>query len=159
MRSTDRVIPYARNPRKISDAAVAAVAGSIKEFGFKSPIVVDKDGVIIAGHTRLRAAQRLGMSEVPVVVADDLTPAQVKAYRIADNRVAEFSEWATDMLKIEVDECEIDLAFADLESIVSDRSDFAPGTEEDQHQLDKLKPVLVRCPECNRIFNSREHLA
>lgn len=116
----EKPIPYARNQRKISDEAVAAVAGSIKEFGFRQPIIVDADGVIIAGHTRLRAAQRLGMTEVPVIVARDLTPAQVQAYRLADNRVAEFSEWDNDMLKVELDELvgKIDLQFAGFDDLL-----------------------------------------
>ena len=75
----EKPIPYARNARKISDAAVAKVAASIKEFGFRQPIVVDTEGVIVAGHTRLLAARKLGLTEVPVHVATGLTPAQIKA--------------------------------------------------------------------------------
>ena len=81
-----RVIPYARNARKIPDKAVNKVAASIKEFGWRQPIVVDRESVIIVGHARLLAAQKLGLTQVPVHVADNLTPAQVKAYRIMDNR-------------------------------------------------------------------------
>ena len=90
---TNRPIPYARNPRK-NDGAVTKVKASIQEFGFQQPIVVDKDGIIVAGHTRHKAAMELGLTEVPVVVASDLTPAQIKAYRIADNRVNEEASWA-----------------------------------------------------------------
>jgi site-specific DNA-methyltransferase (adenine-specific) len=125
---TDRPIPYARNPRKISAQAISAVAGSIKEFGFKSPIIVDAEGVIINGHTRLKAAQSLGLTVVPVVVASDLTPAQVQAYRLADNRVAEFSEWDADLLKIELDECPIDLGFASFDDLLKDLPDPEPET-------------------------------
>lgn len=89
--------PYDKNPRN-NEAAVDKVAASIKEFGFKQPIVVDKDGIIIAGHTRLKAAQKLGIKEVPVIYADDLTDEQVKAYRLADNKTAEFAEWDADLL-------------------------------------------------------------
>ena len=89
----DKVIPYARNPRK-NDPAVKHVTASIKEFGFQQPIVVDKEGVIVVGHTRLKAAQQLGMTEVPVTVAYKLTPQQAKAYRIADNKTAEHSSCA-----------------------------------------------------------------
>ena len=81
------IIPYIRNPRK--NQAIDKVAGSLKEFGFRQPIVVDKQMVIIAGHTRFEAAKKLGIKEVPIHIADNLTPAQVKAYRIADNRVAQ----------------------------------------------------------------------
>jgi ParB-like chromosome segregation protein Spo0J len=83
----DRPIPYARNSRKIPERAVDKVAASIKEFGWRVPIVVDKDGVIICGHTRLLAAKKLGVQEVPVHVAHNLTPPQVKAYRLMDNRI------------------------------------------------------------------------
>jgi ParB-like chromosome segregation protein Spo0J len=83
----NRPIPYARNARIIPQAAIDKVAGSISEFGFRQPIVIDKDGIIVAGHTRLLAAQKLGLKEVPVHVASELTPIQIKAYRLADNRV------------------------------------------------------------------------
>ena len=96
------VKPYEKNPRR-NDSAVDAVAASIQEFGWKQPIVVDKDGIIIAGHTRYKAAKKLGLKDVPVVVADDLTEEQVKAYRLADNKVAEKSEWDFDLLKEELD--------------------------------------------------------
>ena len=93
------IIPYIRNPRK--NQAIDKVAGSLKEFGFRQPIVVDKQMVIIAGHTRFEAAKKLGIKEVPIHIADNLTPAQVKAYRIADNRVAQDSEWDIGMLNTE----------------------------------------------------------
>lgn len=98
----DSLIPYANNPR-LNDNAVDAVAASIKEFGFKVPIVVDGENVIINGHTRLKAARKLGLKQVPVIVADDLTPAQVKAFRLADNKTSEFAEWDMDKLDIELD--------------------------------------------------------
>jgi hypothetical protein len=123
MWDTTKPIPYATNPRKISDEAVSAVAGSIKAFGFKSPIIVDRDGVIINGHTRLRAAQRLGLDKVPVVVADDLTPDQVRAYRLADNRVAEFSGWDAELLKLEIDQVEMDMDFADFETLMQEQEE------------------------------------
>lgn len=83
---------YANNPRD-NDGAVEAVAESIKQFGFKVPIIVDRDGVIVAGHTRKKAAERLGLASVPCVVADDLTPEQIKAFRLADNKTGELAEW------------------------------------------------------------------
>jgi DNA modification methylase len=98
-----RVIPYARNPRK-NDAAIAKVAASIKEYGFRQPIVVDEEMVIIAGHTRLQAAQSLGLKKVPVHVATGLTQAQIKAYRLADNRTHEDAEWDEELLAIELGE-------------------------------------------------------
>src|SRR5262245_8793461 len=102
-RDINSLVPYARNPRK-NDQAIDAVAASIKEFGFKQPIVVDTDGVIVAGHTRMKAAKKLGIKKVPVVVASDLSPAQVQAFRLLDNRVAQKAEWDAELLKLELDE-------------------------------------------------------
>ncbi len=101
MWTLDRVRPYENNPRN-NDDAVDAVAASIKEFGFSQPIVVDSDSVIIVGHTRLKAAQKLGLDRVPVVVASHLTSDQVRAYRIADNKTAEIADWNYDLLPIEL---------------------------------------------------------
>ena len=98
-----RVVPYARNPRR-NENAIAKVAASIKEYGFRQPIVVDEEMVIIAGHTRLQAAQSLGLKKVPVHVADGLTQAQIKAYRLADNRTHEDAEWDEELLAIELGE-------------------------------------------------------
>lgn len=110
--------PYENNPRN-NDEAVECVANSIKEFGFKVPIVIDKDGVIVAGHTRLKAAERLGLKTVPCIVADDLTPEQVKAFRLADNKVGELATWDFEKLDIELDGItDIDMAefgFEDFE--------------------------------------------
>lgn len=94
--------PYEKNPRK-NDGAVDAVANSIQEFGFKVPIVIDKDGVIVCGHTRYKAAKKLGLEKVPCVIADDLTEEQIKAYRLADNKVSELAEWDIDLLGEELD--------------------------------------------------------
>ena len=90
--NVEELKPYENNPRN-NDDAVEAVAASIREFGFKVPIIIDENGVIIAGHTRLKAAQRLGMEKVPVIQADDLTEQQVRAFRLADNKVAELATW------------------------------------------------------------------
>lgn len=104
-RKISELIPYVNNARK-NDHAVDAVASSIKNYGFKQPIVIDSQGEVIAGHTRLKASIKLGLDEVPCIVADDLTPAQVKAYRIADNKVAELSEWDYELLKLELEDIE-----------------------------------------------------
>src|SRR5436190_9591374 len=101
MRPLSSIRPYEQNPR-INDAAVDAVARSIKEFGFRQPIVVDEDGVIVVGHTRYKAAQKLGLELVPVHVATGLTPAQLKAYRLADNQTATLSAWDQDKLVVEL---------------------------------------------------------
>ena len=94
--------PYEKNPRK-NDNAVDAVANSISQFGFKNPIVIDGNNVIICGHTRYKAAKKLGLEKVPCVVADDLTDEQIKAYRLADNKVSELAEWDIDLLGEELD--------------------------------------------------------
>jgi len=99
----DDIIPYARNPRKNS-RAVDKVAASIKEFGFQQPIVVDKDNVIIVGHTRWAAAKKLKLKKVPVIIADKLTPQQAKAYRIADNKTHDYSEFDEELLVLELEE-------------------------------------------------------
>jgi ParB-like chromosome segregation protein Spo0J len=101
LRPLDAIKPYPGNPRQ-NDDAVDAVAASLKEFGFRQAIVVDADGVIIVGHTRYKAAQKLGLDRVPVHVATDLTPEQVRAYRIADNQSATLSSWDFDLLPIEL---------------------------------------------------------
>src|SRR6516225_1777736 len=97
LRNIDEIKPYANNPR-YNDHAVAAVAASIRAFGFRQPIVVDEEDVIIVGETRYKAARKLGLTHVPVHVATGLTPAQRKAYRLADNKTAELAEWNDDVL-------------------------------------------------------------
>lgn len=105
----DKIKPYGNNPRK-NKKAVGIVAKSIKEYGFKVPLVLDSNNVIICGHTRYMAAQKLGMQSVPCVRADDLDAEQVKAFRLADNQVAEFATWDEDKLGIELEELGIDLS-------------------------------------------------
>lgn len=104
----DEVIPYERNPRH-NDGAVSAVAESIRQFGWQQPIVVDRDNVIIVGHTRLKAARELGLDVVPVVVADKLTDDEVRAYRIADNSTGELATWDEGLLALEVADIDLDM--------------------------------------------------
>ncbi len=104
MRPIDEVIPYERNPRRIPESAVLKVAASIREFGWRQPIVVDEAGVILVGHTRRLAAIHLGLKTVPVHVAIGLPPAKAKAYRLADNRVGEETSWDLSTLELELDE-------------------------------------------------------
>lgn len=104
----EKLKPYENNPR-INDKAVDAVAKSIENFGFKVPIVVDKNNVIVAGHTRLKAAQKLNLAQVPVIVADDLSPEKIRAFRLADNKVGELAEWDFDKLDEELAELEFDM--------------------------------------------------
>ena len=104
----DDIKPYKNNPRN-NDDAVEYVRNSIKEFGFKVPIVIDKNNVVVTGHTRLKAAKQLGYTNLPCIRADDLTEDQIKAFRIADNRVSEFSTWDYDKLDIELEEINLDM--------------------------------------------------
>ena len=100
--------PYENNPR-VNDDAVKYVANSIRDFGFKVPIVIDKDGIIVAGHTRYKASKKLGLEKVPCIVADDLDEQQIKAFRLADNKVSELSYWDDDLLLEEVELIDLDL--------------------------------------------------
>ena len=112
MMAPDVLIPYSRNPRH-NDQAVDAVAASLREFGFRQPIVVDERMVVIVGHTRLKAALRLGLQKVPVHVARGLTDEQARAYRLADNRTGELAQWDQPMLDAELDallNSDVDLA-------------------------------------------------
>lgn len=113
----DEIRPYENNPRH-NDAAVEYVANSLREFGWKQPIVIDRDGIIVAGHTRYKAAQRLGLKTAPCLIADDLTPDQVKAYRLADNKTGEAAEWDFAELERELEGIDMDMlqfGFEDLE--------------------------------------------
>lgn len=122
LRSIDSIKPYDKNPRQ-NDDAVDAVAASLQEFGFRQPIVVDGDGVIVCGHTRYKAAVKLGLAKVPVHVAGDLTPEQVRAYRIADNKTSDLSDWDYDILPIELSELQ-DAGF-DLGLLAFDEDELA----------------------------------
>lgn len=136
IKTTD-IKPYGKNPRK-NDEAVKYVAESIREFGFKVPIVIDEDGVIVAGHTRWKAAKKLGLEDVPCVIADDLTEEQIKAFRLADNKVAEKAEWDFDLLASELEDIfDLDMTvfgFEDLfeeedTEVVEDDYDIEPPEE------------------------------
>ncbi len=122
LRPIDAITPYEANPR-INDDAVDAVAASLKEFGFRQPIVVDAEGVIIVGHTRWKAAKKLGLVKVPVHVATDLTPEQIRAYRIADNKTGELATWDMDLLPIEI--AELQEAGVDWSLLGFDEDDLA----------------------------------
>lgn len=111
--------PYENNPRK-NDNAVDAVAASIERFGFLVPLVIDKDGVIVAGHTRYKAAQKLGLKNVPCVIADELSEDQTRAFRLADNKVSEFAEWDVDLLPMELEGISLDMTAFGFDAIVED---------------------------------------
>lgn len=155
MKPIGSIKPYPGNPR-LNDEAVTAVANSIRAFGFRSPIVVDRKLVIIAGHTRLKAAERLGLKTVPVIVAGDLTPAQVRALRIADNKTGELATWDEEALAAELRQLgamgvELSLTGfdeAELKSFLP--PDFSPAAAEDQGRLDQK--AKVKCPSCGNEF-------
>ena len=158
--ATDKLIPYANNPRNNDGEAVDRVAASIKEYGFKNPIIVDKENVIVAGHTRYKAAKKLNLDTVPVIKADDLTPAQIKAFRIADNKVAEYSSWDNELLSFELEglqDLDFDLDLTGFEQSELDGLllNFAAGTEEEQGDLSKLEDKeekTVCCPNCGEVI-------
>lgn len=123
--------PYEKNPR-MNDNAVPYVANSIKEFGFKVPIIIDKKNVIVAGHTRYKAAQQLGLETVPCIIADDLTPKQIKAFRLADNKTAEKAEWETEFLSDELKELlDVDMGAFGFEDVLDDLEEELEAQEDD----------------------------
>ena len=138
LKKTKDLKPYGNNPR-INDASVQNVMNSIKEFGFKVPIIVDKNDVIVAGHTRYKASKRLNLKEVPCIVADDLTPEQVKAFRIADNSTSSDSEWDFDALKLEL----LDLPDFDMEDfglfLYEDEERNQKDSGEDGKTIEKME--------------------
>lgn len=138
---------YDNNPRN-NDGAVDAVAASIREFGFKVPVIVDGDNVIVAGHTRVKAARKLGMSAVPCIIADDLTPEQIKAFRLADNKVGELAGWDWSKLEDELAELEMDMSLFGFHT--EEEVDIDSFFEE--HEPKEKEPKTVTCPHCGEVF-------
>ena len=144
----DGIKPYKNNPR-LNEDAIPYVMNSIKEFGFKNPIILDKNSVIVAGHTRLESAKRLGMKEAPVIYADDLTEEQVKAFRLADNKVSEKSMWDYTKLDEELDSIlDIDMSMFDFNTSDIDWNDIEEISEE-TYQEPSHK--MLECPKCHHI--------
>ena len=154
----DKLVEYARNPRK-NDHAVDRVAAAIREFGFRVPVVAKSDGTVVDGHLRLKAAKKLGLTEVPVVLADDMTDLQIKAFRLSVNKMAELAEWDDELLALELGElhaADFDMALlgfdaSELSIKMGMGADFTPGTEEDQSRLDEKSPIT--CPACGHEFH------
>lgn len=137
----DKVIPYEKNPRKNDEAAIVT-ANSIKEFGWQQPIVVDENGIVIAGHTRLKAAKKLKLDKVPVTVAGNLTDEQVKAYRLADNKTGELADWNVDMLDDELNDIlNIDMEDFGFEEL--DESDLQQKDENTDPAFIDDKTVII----------------
>jgi ParB-like chromosome segregation protein Spo0J len=163
MTPTQSLIPYARNARTHSDEQIAQLMASIREWGFTVPILRDETGMVIAGHGRLMAAQRMGLESVPVVTAQGWSDAKKRAYVLADNRLALNAGWDEAMLGLELSELDregfdLDLIGFDSDELTRliDGPDFPPGTEEDQGKLDELAPKIVTCPHCGAEFDTRE---
>lgn len=159
----EEIIPYANNSRTHSITQIQQVASSIKEFGFNNPILIDENKVVIAGHGRLEAAQKLNLDAVPTITLIGLSEAQRKAYVIADNKIALNSEWDEELLKIEMERLK-ELDF-DLELIGFDdeqlkkillEPDFSPADEDEQGALDELDPKWIDCPHCGKEFDMRQ---
>lgn len=145
--------PYEKNPRK-NEKAVQYVANSIKEFGFKVPIVIDKDGIIVAGHTRYKAAEQLGLETVPCIVADDLSDNQIKAFRLADNKTAEFAEWDFDFLDEELNDI-MDLDMGDF-GFSDEEIDWSGVEDIHEENYEAPEKAKLKCPSCGHV-DDKEH--
>ena len=147
-KKVNELIPYENNPR-INDEAVEYVKNSIKEFGFKVPIVIDKNNVIIAGHTRLKASLELKLKEVPCIIADDLSEEQIKAFRLADNKVSEKSQWDFSKLDEELDSIlDIDMSLFNF-NINTDNVNLDDFFEDSDNKKEK-ESKLIECPYCHK---------
>ena len=138
VKNINEIEPYANNPR-LNEDAVPALMESIKQFGWKVPIVIDRNNVIVAGHTRYKAAQRLKIKDIPCIVADDLTDDQIKAYRLADNKIGEIAQWDFDALGIELDDIEMDMTPFGFDD---DPGEPIEVEEDDYQEPDELPPVV-----------------
>ena len=157
------LIPYARNSRTHSDAQVAQIAASIREFGWTNPILLDGENGIIAGHGRLLAAQKLGETQVPTIELAHMSEAQKRAYVIADNKLALNAGWDDEMLALELSDLQdagYDLGLTgfdddELKKFLG-QVNFDPATEEEQGKLDELDPKWIACPHCGKEFDARQ---
>lgn len=147
-KKVDELIPYEKNPRK-NDEAVQYVANSIKEFGFKVPIVIDKNNIIVAGHTRYKASKELRLKEVPCIIADDLNDEQIKAFRLADNKVSEKAMWDFGMLDEELENIlNINMEQFDFSQASIDWENIEDLEEEN---YDEPRHRMLECPKCHHI--------
>lgn len=151
---TSDLIPYARNAKKHAPAQISKLCGSIKEFGFNNPVLIDRDNGIIAGHGRVMAAQSLALESVPCIRLGHLSDTQRKAYILADNRLAEIGGgWDEEMLKLELADLaalDVDVAEIGFDETAFPEINFEPGTEADQGKLDEKSPI--ECPHCHMHF-------
>lgn len=154
----DSLIPYARNSRTHSEEQVAQIAASIREFGFTNPVLVDAEGGIIAGHGRVMAARKLGMTKVPVIELGHLTETQRRAYVIADNKLALNAGWDEELLRLELEDLAadgFDITLTGFDSVPAE-VEFLPSDENEHGRLDELDPMMVSCPHCGKEFDARQ---
>ena len=163
-KNIEDIKPYENNPRQ-NDGSVDKVANSIKEFGFKVPLVIDKNNIIVTGHTRYKASLKLGLKKIPCIIADDLNDTQIKAFRLADNRVAELSSWDLDLLKNELNELnelvavDYDFNLEDF-SFRNDEVDYLNSIEDAETLLNDYKPQEPKkllCPKCGFMGTKAEY--
>lgn len=162
-RPIGELLAYPQNPMQHNEAQIGQIAASMREFGWTIPCLVDEKGMLIAGHGRLRAAQQLGLTEIPVMTATGWTDEQKRAYRIADNQLPRLAKWDETMLKEELSDLKLAdyplelLGFDDIQLVtfIAGSPNFQPGTEEEQGRLDRLSPMLVTCPHCGESFDAR----
>jgi ParB-like chromosome segregation protein Spo0J len=142
-KKVDELVPYEKNPR-VNHQAVNEVAKSIREFGFKVPVIVDEDNILVAGHTRVEACKRLGIEEVPAIVADDLSDEQIKAFRIMDNKSAQYSEWDYELLLEEIadlDELDYDIDLTGFKDVELDEI-MEELAKSQQKEMEEEKPEI-----------------
>ena len=176
---TASLIPYAKNSRTHSDAQIAQIAGSIREFGFTNPVLLDNDNGIIAGHGRVLAALKLGMDKVPCIELSHMTEMQKRAYIIADNRLAELAAWDTSMLEVEIADLKlggfdldlIGFSLGDLDGMFGgqhgtgdtdpqiDRAQEFQGNDDQRGNTKEINPddfeMASKCPRCGFVFNEQ----
>ena len=160
----DKLIEYARNPRK-NDHAVDRVAAAIREFGFRVPVVAKSDGTVVDGHLRLKAAKKLGLTEVPVVLADDMTDLQIKAFRLSVNKMAELAEWDDELLALELGElhaADFDMALLGFDAGELSAAmglDSLPDQNEPESSSKEIDPddykMGCMCPRCGFEFDDK----
>ena len=160
----DKLVEYARNPRK-NDHAVDRVAAAIREFGFRVPVVAKSDGTVVDGHLRLKAAKKLGLTEVPVVLADDMTDLQIKAFRLSVNKMAELAEWDDELLALELGElhaADFDMALLGFDAGELSAAmglDSLPDQSEPESSSKEIDPddykMGCMCPKCGFEFDNK----
>ena len=153
---TEKLIEYARNPRQ-NDQVIPQMVASIKEFGFRIPIVAKSDGTVVDGHLRLKAAREMGLEQVPVVLADELTDTQVKAFRLLANQSANWAQWDNDLLKLELEELKeedfnVDLIGFEPHELPDYSLDNFFTEPEDRPEKKEKGPKMITCPHCGEAF-------